>query len=196
MAVKRQLSDRIVDAALARAERVGWTHVRLHDIAADLEIRLSDIHAAFTDLDAVGTAVFARADRAMLDAPRQRGFAKLAARDRLVIVIMAWFSALAPHRKQVAAILRYKFALAHIHLRVDLVVRLSRTVQWIREAARLDATGVRHDVEEIGLTAIFVATVIRWLTMRSDDPAATRTFLERRLDRADTMMARLWPPRE
>ncbi len=193
MARKPQLNARIVDAALARADRVGWAQVRLHDLADDLGIRLTDVYGAFPDLDAVGTAIFARADRAMLEATRRRGFTKLAARDRLSMVIMAWFEVLAPHREHVAAILGYKFALAHVHLRVALIVRLSRTVQWIREAARLDATGLRHDVEEVGLTVLFVGTVGHWLSGRTD-LAGTRSFLERRLDRADTVMARLWPP--
>ena len=194
MAAKKQLSERIVDAALARADRCGWHAIRLHDLAADLGITLGDIYGEFSDLDAVGNAVLARADRAMLDAAARRGFAKHAARDRLLIAMMAWFTALAPHRAHVAAILQYKFALAHIHLRAALVVRLSRTVQWIREAAHLDATGVRHDVEEIGLSALLVATTVHWLARGSDDVAETRSFLERRLDRADRAMARLWPP--
>lgn len=108
--------------------------------------------------------------------------------------MIAWFRALAPHQRHVRAILRYKFAVAHIHLRAALIVRLPRTVQWVREASKLDAVGLRHDVEVIGLTRLFVATVMHWLSGRSDDLQSTNSSLARRLDRADIVMARLWPP--
>ena len=194
MAAHSQLPEKILDAALARADEVGWEHVRLHDVAAHIGISLGDVYRAFPDLDAVGTALFKRADRAMLNAAGRRGFDKLPARERLLRVMMAWFRALAPYRRHVRAILRYKVAVAHIHLRAALVVRLSRTVQWIREASKLDAVGLRHDVEEIGLTLLFVATVMHWLSSRSDDLQSTNSSLARRLDRADIVMARLWPP--
>ena len=147
----------------------------------------------FPDLDAVGNTLFARADRAMLNAARAPGFDKLPPRERLHRVMMAWFETLDPHRRHVRAILRYKFAFAHIHLRAALVVRLSRTVQWIREAAKLDAVGLRHDVEEIGLSALMVVTVMHWLSAPVADLGATCTFLQRRLECADAAMARLWP---
>ena len=194
MAVHSQLPERILDAALARADNIGWEHVQLRDVADDIGIPLADVYSAFPDLDAVGTGLFKRADRAMLNVARRRGFDKLPARERLHRVMMAWFRALAPHRRHVRVILRYKFAAAHIHLRAALIVRLSRTVQWIREASKLDAVGLRLDVEEIGLTLIFVATVMQWLSGRSDDLDSTNSFLARRLDRADHVMAHLWPP--
>ncbi len=194
MAARASLHDRIVDAALARANRIGWTRVRLNDVAEDIHVPLAEIYRLFPDLDAVGTALLVRADRAMLNAARRRGFDKLQPRDRLQEVMMAWFETLEPHRRHVRAILRYKFAFAHIHLRAALIVRLSRTVQWIREAAKLDAGGLRHDVEEVGLSLLLVVTVVRWLSTASDHLDLTRAFLERRLDRADAAMARLWPP--
>lgn len=188
------IPERIVDAALARADRVGWSRVRLHDVADDLDVPLAEIYGFFPDLDAVGEALFTRADRAMLNAARGDRFGELPPRERLHRVMMAWFETLDPHRSHVRAILRYKFAFAHIHLRAALVVRLSRTVQWIREAAGLDAGGLRHDVEEIGLSLLLVAAVLRWLSAPADALDATRAFLERRLECADQAMARLWPP--
>ena len=188
------IPERIVDAALARADRVGWSRVRLHDVADDLDLPLAEIYRFFPDLDAVGEALFARADRAMLNAARGARFDELPPRERLHRVMMAWFETLDPHRGHVRAILRYKFAFAHIHLRAALVVRLSRTVQWIREAAGLDAGGLRHDVEEIGLSVLLVATVLCWLSAPADALDQTRAFLERRLERADRAMATLWPP--
>ena len=109
-------------------------------------------------------------------------------------MITRWLDALAPHRRIVGEMLRYKFQPAHVHLQAALVVRLSRTVQWVREAARLDAAGRRRQIEEMGLTALFMATVMVWLTDTSEGHQRTRAILERRLASADRLMARLWPP--
>ncbi|MBM3511503.1 MAG: hypothetical protein FJX61_15410 [Alphaproteobacteria bacterium] len=188
------LEDRIVDAAFARGAEVGWARVRLHDVARDLGVPLSAIYPYFTDLDAVGEAMLGRADRAMLDAASTRGFARLEPKVRVERLIRAWLAALDPHRHEVRAFLRYKFAAAHIHLRAALIVRLSRTIQWLREAARFDATGFRHDLEEVGLTALFVATVAAWLADASPGGQRARAFLARSLAVADRAMARLYPP--
>ena len=188
------LAERIVDAALKRADKAGWAHVRFHDIAGDLKISLAEVYATYADLDAVGDALLSRADRAMLEASAERGFARKPARARLSIVITRWLDALAPHRRIVGEMLRYKFQPAHVHLQAALVVRLSRTVQWVREAARLDAAGRRRQIEEMGLTALFMATVMVWLTDTSEGQQRTRAILERRLASADRLMARLWPP--
>ena len=188
------LAERIVDAALKRADKTGWADVRFHDIAGDLKISLAEVYATYADLDAVGDALLSRADRAMLEASAERGFAQTPARARLSIVITRWLDALAPHRRIVGEMLRYKFQPAHVHLQAALVVRLSRTVQWVREAARLGAAGRRRQIEEMGLTALFIVTVMVWLTDTSEDQQRTRAVLERRLASADRLMARLWPP--
>ena len=121
------LAERIVDAALKRADTAGWADVRFHDIAGDLKISLAEVYATYADLDAVGDALLSRADRAMLEASAERGFAQTPARARLSIVITRWLDALAPHRRIVGEMLRYKFQPAHVHLQAALVVRLSRT---------------------------------------------------------------------
>ena len=82
----------------------------------------------------------------------------------------------------------------HPHHWMPLIFDLSRTVQWLREAALLDATGRRRQIEEIGLTALFLATLRYWLRDESPSQEMTRAFLARRLARADGLMARLWPP--
>ncbi len=188
------LKERIVDAAFARGAEVGWARVRLHDVARDLGVPLRAIYPYFTDLDAVGEAMLGRADRAMLDAAAARGFNRLEPKVRVERLIQAWLAALDPHRREVRAFLRYKFAAAHIHLRAALIVRLSRTIQWLREAARFDAIGFRHDLEEVGLTALFVATVLAWLGDASPGGKRSRAFLVRALVTADRAMARLYPP--
>jgi len=78
----------------------------------------------------------------------------------------------------------------HPHYVVGLVLRLSRTVQWLREAARLDAPLPRRQIEEIGLTWLFVGTVVVWARDTSINQLRTREFLARRLGEADRLLGR------
>ncbi len=70
---------------------------------------------------------------------------------------------------------------------------LSRTVQWLRDAAGLDAGGRRRQVEEVGLSALFLATLAVWIRDDSSGQERTREFLDSRLSEADRVMGRLWP---
>ncbi len=56
----------------------------------------------------------------------------------------------------------------------------------------LDAIGRRRQVEEIGLTLLFLATLAVWLGDETPGQEHTRRFLERRLADADQGMARLF----
>jgi hypothetical protein len=69
--------------------------------------------------------------------------------------------------------LRYKLQPEHLHLQALGITRISRTVQWWREAARLPSTGWRREVEEAALTAIYLSTFAFWLN--DDSPSAART---------------------
>ncbi len=73
-----------------------------------------------------------------------------------------------------------------------MIFNLSRTIQWLRDAAALDADGRRRQIEEVGLTALFLATLTVWLNDETQDQERTRAFLRRRLARADRAMVRLF----
>ena len=184
---RKKLEDRIVDAAVALADEVGWPAVRLHRVAERLKVDLPAVRACYPDLDAVADAWLARADDAMLaSAPDS---VEAPARDRIEAAMLAWFEALDGRRRMLRAILSYKLQLPHVHLQAAWVVATSRRVQWLREAARLDATGRQKEVEEAGLTLLFAAAGLRWLCDGSEDFTRTRRFIARRLDRADRLMA-------
>ena len=195
MARPRAIEDRIVDAALEMAEEVGWEGLRLHLVAERLGLPLAELRAHYRDLDAVADAWLARADGAMLARSVEAGFAELAPRERLYAAITCWLGALEGHRRVTSQIFGAKLYLGHPHHNIALVLWLSRTVQWLREAAHLDATGLRRRVEEIGLTALFVATIADWLRDSSDHQERTWRRLNARLAAADRTMARLWQPR-
>ncbi len=185
--------ERIVDAALSLGEAHGWDAVHLHDVAAALGITLADIRQHFPTKDAIAEAWFDRADRRLLAASNAQEWAQLTVRERLHRAIFAWLEALAPHREQTAAMLRYKLQPDHLHLQALGLARVSRTVQWIREVAGIASTGWRREVEEVALTAIYLTTFATWL--RDDSEGATRThaWLDRALRLAERAALRLGP---
>jgi len=190
----RDLPGRILDVALAMADEVGWERVRLRVVAERMGIPMAEVAAVYRDLDAIGDALFRRGRAAML-APAPAGFRERPPPDRILVVIARWLEALAPHRRVAGQVLRVKLYPSHPHHWVPLIFDLSRTVQWIRDAAGLDAVGVRRQVEEVGLTALFLLTLAEWLGDSSPHQERTRGRLSRRLAVADRAMARLWPGR-
>ena len=182
---------RILEETLNLAEDVGWDAVRLRAVAARLGVPLAEVLDHYRDLDAVADAWFRRAWAAML-APPPDGFDALPARERLYQAILRWFDALVAHRRVTGQILRAKAYPSHPHHWVPMIFNLSRTVHWLREAAMLDATGRQRQTEEVGLTALFLATLADWLRDETPGQERTRDALRRRLGLADRMMARIW----
>lgn len=174
------LAARIVDEALAMAAERGWQAVRLRLIAERLGVSLPQVAERFRDVDAVADEVFRRAWAAML-APPPVGFAELPSGERLSLVLLRWFDALAPHRRVVAQMLAAKLYPAHPHHWVPAIFNLSRTIHWLRDAALLDAGGFRRQAEEISLSALFLAALAVWLADDSEGQRRTRDFVRRRL---------------
>ncbi|RZL85604.1 MAG: TetR family transcriptional regulator [Variovorax sp.] len=174
-------AEQILEAALMLGERQGWDAVHLHDVAQQLGIVLSEIHRHYRQKDDLAEAWFDRADLALIRAGECTQWGSLSLRERLSRTILAWFDALAPHRSLSVEMLRYKMQPEHVHLQVGGLMRISRTVQWIRETARLTTVGWQREVEEAVLTSIFLSSVGCWMLDRSPDARRTRAWLDRRL---------------
>jgi AcrR family transcriptional regulator len=183
-------SDRIVDAALELADERGWADVRLHQIAERAGLALAEVRSRFRDQDAVANAWFARALTALVAAPPD-DLADRRPPERLHAVIMRWFDALAPHRATTAQMLQAKLYVSHPHHWVPLIFELSRLMHWFLDAARIASTGRARQLAEVGLTAIFLATLRIWLRDDSMDCERTRRYLRRRLAAADRWLNRL-----
>ncbi len=187
-----ELAERIIDAALAEAEAAGgWHHLSLRRIAETLGISMVEIGRRFRDKNAIADGWFDRARLATLAAVGP-DLAARPVRERLLILFCQWFDALAPHRAVTVQMVREKMWPFHPHHWVPLVFNLSRTILWIRDAAGMRAASPRREIEEIGLTWLFLATFAVW----SRDPTAgqqrTRRFLEQRLREADSLMVCLF----
>lgn len=187
MTVEAELRERIVDAAIGLAEHRSWEAVRLYDVAAALGISLDQVRLHFREKEDLADAWFDRADSAMLRAAEASEFLALPARERLQQLIMAWLGALVPHRKVTREIIYGKLEPGHLHIQIPGLMRVSRTVQWIREAAHHDATYLRRALEETALTTIYLLTFFYWMRDDTPDSARTGRFLERRLAAAERL---------
>ena len=189
------LATRIMEAAVALAEERGWAAVRLHDVAARLGVPPGRVLDHYRDLDGIADAWFRRGWQAMV-APKPAGFAAEPAKRRIETCLNAWLDGFAQHRRVTVEMLRGKMNPSHPHHWVPMVFNLSRTIQWLREAAMLPARyGTRRaDMEEIGLTWLFAATLAVWARDDTAGQERTRRFLRRRLDRADRLMTAVWGP--
>src|SRR5215210_1380165 len=173
----------ILDAALDLAEEKGqWSAVRLHEVADRLHISPAKVLDHYRDLDGVADAWFLRGLKAMV-APKLADFMREPAWRRIEICMLAWFDALAPHRRVTAQMLRGKLHLPHLHHWGPMIFNLSRVIQWLREAAQLPAPyGTRRaSREEITLTAVFVAALMVWTGDDSEGQEDTRAFLRHEL---------------
>jgi len=178
-----RLHDRILDTALKQAEASSWERLHLHTVAEALNITLDEIRQEFPQKDDLVEAWFDRADRTMLATVRGAGFAYRPLHERLYQVITSWLDALLPHRRLTREMLRYKLEPGHVHLQVLGIMRISRTVQWFRESACQDSTGLQRIFEETVLTAIYLASFARWLFDDSGDSIRSKTFLDKALQR-------------
>ncbi len=173
--------NRIVDAALELGKQQSWEAVRLHAVAVATGISLNKERIYFREKEDLVDAWFDRADSAMLQEAETPDFQVLSPRQRMHRLIMTWLATLAPHRNVTRQMIYGKMELGHLHVQIPGLMRVSRTVQWIREAAHLDAVYVRRALEETGLTSIYLMTFFCWMKDNSPNSEKTSCFLDRLL---------------
>lgn len=183
--VNNLLANQILDTALSLAETSSWEKIHLYMIAQELEISLDQIRQNYPEKDDLVEAWFDRADRAVLNIRPSPDFMNLSVSERLNKVIMTWFEAMASHRRITGEMLLYKLEFGHIHLQALGIMRISRTVQWFREAARIDTTSLRRILEETAMTTIYLMSFARWLNDDSPGFSKTREFLDQLLLNAE-----------
>lgn len=175
----RVLRARVIAAALRIAELDGgWDAVRVHVVAREAGLPLGEVLRLFPDRDAIAEGFFDQADHALLAVAEEPGWLRRRPRERLCRAVMAWLDALCPHRLVVRGMLGYKLQPEHLHLQARGIMRISRTVQSIREVAMLPATGRRRELEEAVLTSIYLATFASWMTDTTVRTARTRRLLD------------------
>ncbi|WP_373386862.1 TetR/AcrR family transcriptional regulator [Pseudomonas alcaligenes] len=171
----------ILDCALDLAEHCGWEALHLHQVAAALGCDLVAIAKHYRQKDDLVEAWFDRADQALLARAKGADLAALSAEKRLEELLLAWLAALAGHRALTGQMLLYKLEPGHVHLQVGGLLRISRTVQWWREAAGRQSLHLARIAEESLLTAAYLRTFVHWLRQPRGDEADLRALLRRQL---------------
>lgn len=171
----------ILHQALQLAERSDWEHVRLRDIAATMDVPLLTIYQYYPQKDDLVDAWFDQADRAMLACQQLPDFEHSSPQEKLLTAMMHWLNALAPHRNVTRQMLYYKLEPGHVHLQAAALLRISRTVQWLREIADLKADNLKRIEQELYLSALFSTGFIRWLTASEPALTAARNWFNRGL---------------
>ena len=179
--MENNTKNMIVDAALELGKNQSWEAVRLHDVAETTGISLNKEKTLFREKEEIVDAWFDRADSAMLKEAERSGFQALDPRQRLHQLIMTWLATLAPYRNVTRQMIYGKMEPGHLHVQIPGLLRISRTVQWIREAAQLDATYVHRALEETGLTSIYLMTFFYWMKDNTPESKKTGNFLDKLL---------------
>ncbi|MGH8548990.1 MAG: hypothetical protein ACRERU_10395 [Methylococcales bacterium] len=180
-------ADLILDTALELAESSSWERLHLYRLASRLNITLDQIRQYFPQKDDLVEAWFDRADAAVLEFNPSGEFLSLAKSDLLEHVMMLWLDRLSSHHRITRQMMAYTLEFGHLHLQVQGILRVSRTVQWFREAARLETTGLCRIVGETVLTSIYLLTFAYWLTDDSRGQQNTRAFLKKHLKRTQRL---------
>lgn len=178
--------DLILDTCLELAAQSSWSSLRFFDVADKLGVKLAEIQSLVRQKDDVAELLFDRADAAMMDSVNSEEFYDLPVKNRLFIVITAWLDALAPHKSIVVDIMKYKLEFGHVHLQAHGVTRVSRTVQWFMEAAKLNTTGLRRTVEEVVITSIYLKTFAAWLLEPENNHEKSKETLKNLLNRSES----------
>lgn len=174
-------ATQILDCALQLADTCGWERLHLFEVAAQLDVGLDVIARHYRDKDQLVEAWFDRADQALLARGKAADLPTLEPAKRLEELLIAWLGSLAAHRAVTGQMLLYKLEPGHIHLQIGGLLRISRTVQWWREAAQRETLHLRRIAEESLLTGVYLRCVIHWLRHPEQNPADFRALLRRQL---------------
>lgn len=179
------IREAIVDRTLALAHEQGWEAVRLADVADELGIGMLTFSRYFAEKDDIIDAWLDRADEAMLSEADRPGFRELGPREGIRRMMLAYLEALAPYHRVTREMIGHKLEFGHVHVQFPALLRISRTVQWIRESNRRPDTFFVRGLEESVLTSIFVTTFVTWLRDDTPDHRITHERLDWMLGRAE-----------
>jgi ubiquinone biosynthesis protein COQ9 len=169
----------LAPAIAANAAFDGWSPAA-REMAAEVEGVNRDVAAlALPDAPAMIDAWFAAIDVAMLAALPAEALAAMKIRDRITALIEARLAAAAPNREA----LRRALAILAMPQHLGRAARLAwRTADLIWRQAGDTATDYNHYTKRATLLAVYGSTVTVFLDDDSEDHAATRAFLGRRID--------------
>ncbi|MES2156422.1 MAG: COQ9 family protein [Pseudomonadota bacterium] len=167
--------------ALARnAAFDGWRKEAVAMAAADRQVDADVAQLAFADgpVDMID-AWFASIDAAMLDALPPEMLATLSIRKKIIALVEARLTLLAPDREA----LRRAIAILSFPTNTARAARLGwRAADVMWRAAGDSATDLAHYTKRMTLAGVYAATLLVFLDDESESHADTRAFLARRIE--------------
>ncbi len=189
---KPELSDRILDAALALAAERDWRCVAMTDIAAASKAPLAEVLLMFPSKGAVINAIFKRTDARVL-ATAAAGETGDSTRDKLFNVLMQRFDTLQRDRQGISSIV--SASLCDPLAPLCYGPRLMCSMALMLETAGLSSSGPGNFLRAKGLAVVYVIAFRVWLLDDSPDMTKTMASLDGGLKRAETLAALCWGSR-
>ncbi len=175
---------RLVDAALKRLAKTGWSELTLVSVAKSARVPLAELRMLCPSKPALFALILARiAEEVTARYAPEPG----TAHDRLFEVAMCWFEVLAPRKKAVAGL--YEGLKRDLLTLVAARESIAETAGWLLTLAEAD-TGPALPLRALALAAALGRAVPAWL---EDDKDLTRTMarLDMDLRRGETLLDRL-----
>ena len=182
-AAREEARDRLLLASLSHVVFDGWTDAALRAGAADRGMAAVDLKRFFPGGAREMIEHFSDwADRRMLAALAGHDLAAMPVRERVALAVRLRLEALAPYREAV----RRTLSVLALPPNVPLGARcLYRTVDAVWRALGDRSADFNFYTKRALLAAVLSSTALYWLDDTSDDGAASRAFLDRRI--ADAM---------
>jgi hypothetical protein len=170
----------LVSAAFHIAGEEGWPKANAAAAARAAGLSLSEARARFPSRAAILLHFGRIADQAAVqDAPTEGSV-----RDKLFDLLMRRFDVFQAHRDGVKALLRALPADPPLALLAGIATR--RSMRWILQAAGVDATGLRGEIQVRGLLAVWIWSVRAWEKDDSEDLSGTMAAVDAALQRAES----------
>ena len=187
---KPEISDRILDMALALAAEHGWRCVAMTDIAAAAKAPLAEVLLTFPSKGAVVNAIFRRTDARVLAAACAASETNDSTRDSLFDVLMQRFDTLQRDRQGISSIVYASLCDPLAPLCYG--PRLMCSMALMLETAGLSSSGPGNFLRAKGLAVVYIIAFRVWLLDDSPDMTKTMASLDGGLKRAETLAALCW----
>ncbi len=174
------LKDKVLDAVLAQAPFDGWTRAAIDSAIRSGAITRDEASLAFPGgvVDMIAWHSL-RADRQLVEEMERRGVSSMKVRERIALGVRTRLEQNVQHREAI----RRALALLAMPFNGLLASKLLyRTVDAIWYAAGDTSTDFNFYTKRALLAGVYSSTLLFWLNDRSENFAATWSFLDRRIE--------------
>ena len=175
---------KIVHAALALADQIGWDIVTLADIASECEMSLAELHMYVADKGDVLCALGRLIDAQVLEGIEDPD-PSATPKERLFDVMMDRYEVLNDYRAGVIAIMHsFKYDPKQALITMP---HLCRSMNWMMEAADVQVRGFKGAFVLAGMSGLYLKVLKTWMEDESPDLSKTMAALDTALAKAEKL---------